>query len=540
MSERGRSPLFGRPSELLVDEPAPRIAMPAPPLRLRAPEITRMEAPPPEPTDEDELPVMGPLQVFVGPTTPIVDMIDDGPVPPRSPDIRLPSRIVTVLPETPPGMFSDAVDELGSAFGGGPSPAPPKPPTRSTTEPGIRLSVRTGASTRASMTEVLPEAPVVQQRGQGIATAAAARGRAPRAEPISQRPFDDEENTSLSASPFQAFDAPRTSERAGAARSSEAPPWDDPRFRRADPSESSFVGAARIPAPPPDYDQHINEPTQPVMGLSPFGDSPLVGLETVAPPPPRTKPVVTAPVSPPQPVITAAAPYGQAAPAPAAPAAKGIARWRPNRRLLRTLAVTTVLLLAGLGAWRWTRTHPDALAAMRGRVSAVFAPRAPVAAPPLLASVPSADAPAANEAGPAVAVDPEGLVTPSEAAPAEAAPTDATLVVAAVEPPPEAVPPPTPVSLPPPAPVAEVAPKVPNVAERRGHFQSATGTLQVVCDRRATIYVDNVRMGSTSDDEPLEIVAGTHHVRVVANGRSRSMDVRIDAGRPSMVKFEFR
>jgi hypothetical protein len=77
--------------------------------------------------------------------------------------------------------------------------------------------------------------------------------------------------------------------------------------------------------------------------------------------------------------------------------------------------------------------------------------------------------------------------------------------------------------------------------ERRGAFELATGVLHVVCNRKATVYVDNVKVGTTADARPFEVVAGSHRVRVVAsNGRSHTQNVRIDAGRPSMLQFELR
>lgn len=74
MSDHGRAKLFGRPSELLVDEPPPRIEMPAPP--PRAPyeeERTDADRGARAADEEPSLPT-GPLRVFVGPPSPRLEL----------------------------------------------------------------------------------------------------------------------------------------------------------------------------------------------------------------------------------------------------------------------------------------------------------------------------------------------------------------------------------------------------------------------------------------------------------------------------------
>ncbi len=65
------------------------------------------------------------------------------------------------------------------------------------------------------------------------------------------------------------------------------------------------------------------------------------------------------------------------------------------------------------------------------------------------------------------------------------------------------------------------------------------GYLQVSCDRAGVVYVDDVRKSTTDDPRLIELTAGRHRVRVVAGGRSRSQDVRVDAGRSNSALVRF-
>lgn len=169
--------------------------------------------------------------------------------------------------------------------------------------------------------------------------------------------------------------------------------------------------------------------------------------------------------------------------------APDLASVRPTRRQLLTIATVALLLAGAWGAWWWERSNPGAF------VEVV----PPIVVGALVEAGVSVDAPAPPVEAPAA-------VLPAPAAPAILAP------------------------------VAKAA----DIEERRGAFQTATGSLQVLCNRKASIYVDNVRKGSTADGTPLELTAGMHRVKVVANGRTRTMDVRIDAGRSRQVQFELR
>ncbi|MFN7147508.1 MAG: hypothetical protein ACK4YP_27320, partial [Myxococcota bacterium] len=114
MSERGRSKLFGRPGELLVEETAPRILMPEPPARgFEEPTDDRF----PELFSSDEEPSLptGPVRVFLGPP--------GGAKEPAGPALRmgaLPSAMPRQAPErveVPGELLDDAVGELGDILG---------------------------------------------------------------------------------------------------------------------------------------------------------------------------------------------------------------------------------------------------------------------------------------------------------------------------------------------------------------------------------------------------------------------------------------
>ncbi len=509
MSDRSRSRLFGRPSELLVDEHAPRISMPAPPARARL-ENEGTDPASPELTEEDSVPSAGPLQVFVG---------GSGRIPPRS---------AAPAPDAAPGsLMTDAMDQLGDAFGRrAPAPALPRASTDRPGEGGVRVALRVGAP-RPPAAQGAPVA--VQQRGQGIATAAA-RARVAKVEaPPPLATFDDDEHPNVGLSPFEVFEAPR---RAGERSDPLAPEWDDPRFRKSDPAGAAtqvgpLLVEARVPARSPTFDEPTRETTLPGVASAPLTaltetSAPFMALmEASAPPAPVG--AIPAPAVP-RPVT---APVREARPQPLHP--------RSIRPRLVAAAVVFFIVLGGVYAWRWQRKHPGAFAR---RPAAVAPPAVVLAAPPPAAPIEGSAAAVAPEAPPVSDVP---LVVP-EAVPA-VAPTDApTPPVAGVAVPP-AAPDPSPVGARPvSAPAAPVAPVAAvSSEERRGAFELATGVLHVVCNRKATVYVDNVKVGTTADARPFEVVAGSHRVRVVgSNGRSHTQNVRIDAGRPSMLQFELR
>jgi hypothetical protein len=359
------------------------------------------------------------------------------------------------------------------------------------------------------------EVPVaVQQRGQGIATAAArarvAKVEAP-ASPLAT--FDDEEQTSGGFSPpFEVFEVPR---RADERSDPLAPAWDDPRFRRAEApaGAGSRPVERRAPERIPTFDEVTREASPPGLAPAPadgFGSATLTdptewpALTTS--PPERMPPPMALPTPP---------PFREPPPQPLHP--------RPVRPQLVAAALVFCVVLGGIYAWRWVKKSPGAFS------------RSPVAVaspPPTVAPPTTAVEPAIQVAAPLV----EGVTAPAEGATApEVAPAE-------VAPVPEA-PPVPPVAVAPPVAVVPATPATPSasVEERRGAFELATGVLHVACNRKATVYVDNVKVGTTADGRPFELAAGTHRVKLVAsNGRSRTQEVRIDAGRTSMLKFELR
>jgi hypothetical protein len=536
MSERGRSSLFGRPGALLVEETAPRIAMPSPPVRGRVPEVERFD-PIVDAGDDDESPAAGPLQVFVG---------------------------ASAAEHTSPGMMTTGgMEELGGVFGRSPAATPSRVERVELPEPRVGVSVRAGVAVRPP--SAAPSSPpIVRQRSQGIPTAATrARGATVPIEPPLVNPFADDENTNVEIMPIEIFDTPRSAPE----RAAKVPPWDEPRARRTHPSETSFPGNARIPPRSSTFEGRTGEPTNPGELFVPFGEISSPGRPApsslsapVSAPPLFATP---APLSTPPALSTSA---GFSTPAPAAATAPQAARpmptvallarppappparlrlGRPSRRQVLAVAAVVVLLAAGVGAWRWERSNPGGFAALSDRlitqIATIRAPAPPVeagTAPVVGAAAPDALASAAE----LLSAEP-AEVAPVEVAPVEVAPVEvAPVEVVAVEPTAPVAPTSVPAAVAPPAaalPSAKAA--ATPLDERRGEYQAATGFLQVLCNKKATIYVDNVKMGSTADHASIELTAGTHRVKVVgANGRSRTMDVRIDAGRPRQVQLDLR
>lgn len=547
MSERGRSSLFGRPGALLVEETAPRIAMPSPPMRVRAPELDLFD-PVVDAPDDDDAPAVGPLQVFV-----------------RAPT----SDVGAAVRDTSPGVLSaDAVEELGDAFGR----SPPKPRLERTElpEPRVGVSVRAAAPARAAPTPpaVAASPPLVRQRTQGIPTAAA-RTRVPtlRVE-APPNPFADDENTNVELMPFDLSEPPRGGVDRREITGPRVPPWEEAR-RKAD-SETSFPGNARIPPRSSTFEGRTGEPTNPGELLAPFGE--LVSAPAPRPSLPLSAPSIAPAISPAilhSPPVPAAPPPSSPPPTialltrppPTPPLRRSLARLRPSRRQVVAVATVIVLLAAGAGALRWERANPGAFARLRDRLTAQADPPVATVAPAV-----QVDAGASM-----VGAAPAGASAPVEVG-TDAAPVEVVAAAPEVAPPVEAAPSALPIaaSLPMAAPASSTpasskapeskapestlpASKAPgskapttlpaadaSALERRGAYQAATGYLQVICNRKATIYVDDVKKGSTADNVPIELTAGTHRVKVVANGRSRTMEVRIDAGRPRQVQFELR
>ena len=112
---------------------------------------------------------------------------------------------------------------------------------------------------------------------------------------------------------------------------------------------------------------------------------------------------------------------------------------------------------------------------------------------------------------------------------------DPVVPAAPVDVPAPPVAPPTPVQVdaPPPKDPAPVA------SERRASFTMPTGRIMIVCDRKSTIYVDNVKKGLTTDQRPIELTAGNHTVRLVAGGRSKTQQVRVDSEELRLIQFKF-
>lgn len=66
-----------------------------------------------------------------------------------------------------------------------------------------------------------------------------------------------------------------------------------------------------------------------------------------------------------------------------------------------------------------------------------------------------------------------------------------------------------------------------------------TGMLSIEADRKAVIYVDGVKRGTTPELGPFEISAGEHTVRAVAGKQSRTQTVRVDEGAANKLAFDF-
>lgn len=578
MSERGRSKLFGRPGELLVEETAPRIRMPdPPPPGFDAPADDRF----PELFASDEEPSLptGPLRVYVGPP--------GGTKEPAGPALRLgalpgtpPPRRPSERVELPADLLDDAVGELGDILGRRIPAA--RTPSRGTDSDPFRTELpvmeartprpRAPADDDHLRTE-LPtfdilgtppprEAPTAlpgAERGRsvGIATAAA-RVRTSRSSGPPSGPTlgsYDEEATRIDPSPFQIFERPRTEDVSPRLSDPDAPSFDDPRFRKPDPNEISFISEARVPPRSPALDRRevTEEPTNP--GILP----PRLDVASRLEAPVRADVrVVTAPRIDDVPVFGAlpsAEPKAEAKPEAKAEAkGKSVAGPGSARRRLLLLGGLAAAVMLGALALQWSGRIPGGLAKARPArpvAAAVGAAPAPVEAVAPVEVVPPAPVATAAPAEVPAAPTPE---SPAPEAPADAATTGAPVpfvppASASTEVPPPAVPAPAP-------PAATKAPETPKVAtttgaaatpaavpsptsERQGGFQAPTGFLTVVCSHKATIYVNDVKKGTTAG-EPLELPAGTHRVRMVGNGSSRTQTIRVDANRMNMAQCGLR
>ena len=559
MSDRSRSKLFGRPNEHLLvgEDDAPRIRMPAPPPPAFSAERESAQDPRDFASDEEPSAPIGPLRIFVGPPSPRLTPA----APTASPQ----------APEAPPGAFMiDASGDIANLLGNR-VPAPRAPARASPSDPfrteSLELQnlrsgppidddhLRTelplldglpGASHRPALHDAVVSLPVSgasvalpSQSGRppGIPTAAA-RAREARA-----RWEAEEDNTRIETMPPQIFErtrvgaAERDALRVGEARRGDSPTWDDPRFGRPGPAE--FTSATTSPG---------SEPLSIGDAFAPSAPRPAAEIAPAVVVPPPASASAVAPVADIKPTAAVPPPLSPKSVAPPRPATAPRQQRRPLSAVERrriTLSVAALLLLAlGAYGWRWVTKHPDALAR--------FWP-APLS-PTTIAALPPAD-PAAAQAAP---VDPAAAPAAPDIA---AAAADAVPVApdAAVQGPPAAAAPVAAV-VPAPAPGAPATPPVTGtrvvvaapppsttngavasaVTDRRGGYQVPTGLLQVVCNRSAVIYVDNVRKGSTKDGRPIELPSGTHRVRVVAGGSSRTQDVRVDAGQLRLVEFRLR
>ncbi len=591
MSERGRSKLFGRPGELLVDEAPPRILMPSPPPPRPAVEDDRTEDTRPgfAAADEEQSLPSGPLRVFVGPPL-RPGPPDVGPIPADTTPGRslVPPRPGDTLPGA---LMTDAVGELGDILGRripaarqSSRPISSSDPFRTDLPDGLRGRslppedpFRTELPPFDFLGSTPPRAPAASaptpERGgrpQGIPTAAARV----RARPVVP---ELEEETRIDASPLQILDGPRGAREAAAdvlrdPLGSDAPRWDDPRFRKPDASEISGITAARIPPRAPELDRkEPTEPTNPGVAAR-SSEEPAAPARAATPPPPAAKPV-------PPPRLTTRAPG------------------RPRVILIGGLIAALAL---GAVAWQWNlRTRAGGPRTARPAAAAPAVPPTPPPAPdaaPAPVAAPSVDAPAlpAEASGDAPPIDPAstlavaspvstaeaatpagpsapseasvsggtapampatttGASTPASATPAgsASAATAAPATRAGTAPAGEPSAPPAGTPKAPDQPSGSSSAAVPAtgtsnaavdsvVTDRRGGYLQPMGLLQVVCNRTATIYVDDVRKGTTAEGRPIELAAGTHRVRIVAGGYSRTQVVRVDAGQLRMVEFRMR
>lgn len=474
-----RSRLFGRPGELLVDEDSPRIRMPAPP---PGPWVDEEPSGPNARVDEATAEVnTGPLRVMVGPA-----MAQLGP---RSAELR---------PRPEPPFEALELSEP-------PRPGPPRAPSAATRveSPFDALEVSEPPRPRVAAKVASPALRVepVLPKGPGIATAAARRKAEAKRAADSHR---------IEEIPMEVFDVPRADLTAPVATL----------LADREPTPARVLVDDLRPLPE-------SRPPSPIAEQTFPPSAPLfTELSDPLPPVPPTRPPA----------------YREAAPVrlPATAAAQR------RRRVLLAVGFTVVLLGLAVSA-------KLQLALWRDRHPRPPEPTAPIASPPV--------EPAVSEAAP--------LIEPPAGAPPVAEPIAAAAEVPAspVEsPPPPAADPSTAVpTSAPAAPTAVTRPAVVTLAQRQPtSTQPATaptpvtaptaktttaaasveisrpkGLLMVVSDRKGVVYVDDVRKGTTTDARPMELLAGTHRVKVVAGGRTRTMEVRVDADQVRMVEFRF-
>ncbi len=484
MSDRSRSKLFGRPNDHLLvgEDDAPRIRMPAPPPPAFSAERESAQDPRDFASDEEPSAPIGPLRIFVGPPSPRLTPA----APTASPQ----------APEAPPGAFMiDASGDIANLLGNR-VPAPRAPARASPSDPfrtdSLELqNLRSGPPidddhlrTELPLLDGLPGAPHRPALHDAVVSL-----------PVSGA------SVALPSQSGRPPGIPTAAARAREARARWEAEEENTRVETMPPQiyERTRVGAAERDA------LRVGEARR---GDSPTWDDPRFG-RPAKPPRQQRRPLSAV----------------------------------ERRRI--TLSVAALLLLAlGAYGWRWVTQHPDALARLRP------APRPPTT----IAALPPAD-PAAAQAAP---VDPSAAPAAPDIAAASAdavpvapdaavqAPPAAAAPVAAVVPAPAPGAPATPpvtgtrvvVAAPPPSTTNGAVASA--VTDRRGGYQVPTGLLQVVCNRSAVIYVDNVRKGSTKDGRPIELPSGTHRVRVVAGGSSRTQDVRVDAGQLRLVEFRLR
>lgn len=478
MSERGRSKLFGRPGELLVDEPPPRISMPLPPPRPIVDDVVDDSYIEVRDADEEPSVPPGPLRVYVGP--PSARGAPPAASAPRLSVVPDPTPELLAAEEAGPGMIlSDAAGELGDVLGpraGRPADthrlrvgadtrtprAAENPPSRAErwvprqtrlADPAAERAQRFGLDDRA--------------RTAGIATAAARGRRSAAEEPASTR-------IDVIPDGLPQLGLGAETRDGGAGERLSAPPS----LGTLRPSSLPEPAAAAAPVP-------VAVPSTP-RAVAP--EPAAAPASTVAVPPPpveRSRPAA----SPQPPLLTPAA----------------------RQALARLVAGGVVLAALGTGTWYLTRLGSELVA--RGQAIARMHARyqlAVAAAPP--AAVEDARGDAVGS--------PSAVTTGQDAGAAVATPLAGDAVA-------------------PPAQGGDVAGSGADAA-RRPAFQQQMGLIEVVCARRATIYVDGVRKGLTTDAKPIELSAGVHTVKVVANGFSRTQQVRVDPGKLRLVEFRLR
>lgn len=308
-----------------------------------------------------------------------------------------------------------------------------------------------------------------------------------------------------------------------------------PTIKRSIPGiQVRLRGAPTPPPPPPVEDPDVlaagsEEDDELVSGFpavsaeEAFPTLPELPLDTPAIEPPR---VLTRPPTEPRPepprssrpnLFDDAAPASPNRARPKAPEAA------PTTTSRWWVAVAALAIALGFGVWRWESTYPGSIlalgAALRPSPTIAVPNAATAVAPPVEAT--TIAAPSAPLGEPSATPVPPTAAPPAPEPTPVPAPAPVEAVVAAT-------------------PAVDPAPAAPvEASDRRQTFKMPTGRILIVCDRKATIYVDNVKKGLTTDQRPIELTAGNHTVRLVAGGRSKTQQVRVDSEELRMIQFRF-